>query len=561
MKKLNGIQLAALGALEAGIRVAAGYPGGPVTGVIHSLAEAKRDGNAEDLHVEWSPNEKDAFSTAFGAAMVGQRALAAVKHVGANVAADAIMAAAFSGVRGGLVIALGSDPGGKVSQNEMDERHFAPLFELPMIEPSTPEQARSMARYAFELSETCGTVVLLRLSSVFLTRSEIGETGEAGPADIGTQDGKADGQPGGTLPITIEDRGLFIPRREQLSLGSFILEASRGRNERLAHAKKELETFPFNIIEGDEGAPFGIITTGPTVTKVRDSLMHAAGKFRILCLGVIYPFPESVISRFAEGLEGILVVEELSPFMEEKLLNLRVPVRGKLTGDLPREGALDAKDIGIAIERFLGDDTPVRSFDVRNREHLSTGKAVRWAEGCPVKAGHEALRQALDRMKKPLCIGGVGVVSWGGREPFENLASFCCMGISPSVAAGIYHAGSQYEEIIAVMGDSSFCHSGIQSLMNAVYNRAEITFIIFDNHITAETGRQPNPATGVTITGEDTVTVSLDKLVAACGVESLFKADPFDTHNSRNAILEAVKTEGVSVVLLSAPCPPSCCTG
>ena len=191
-------------------------------------------------------------------------------------------------------------------------------------------------------------------------------------------------------------------------------------------------------------------------------------------------------------------------------------------------------------------------------EHLAPKLRSRWVDGCPIAAGHHGLRAALDRMQDPLCIGGVGVVSWGCAPPLSTLFSPCCLGISPSVVSGMYHAGTDHQELLAVMGDSSFCHSGVQSLMNAVHNRARLTFVIFDNRRTAETeeGGQPNPASP----DPEAPRVSLAALVRACGVDQLSEPDPFDTGAVRDAILHAVAEDRVSVVLLSAGCPAPCCT-
>lgn len=535
--KLNGVEAVARGALESGVSVATGYPGGPITGIIESLARERREG----IHVEWSSNEKEAVACAFGAAMVGKKSLVAIKHVGVNVASDAIMMTAFTGVKGALVIVAGADPGGIVSQNEMDDRYYAPLFMLPMLEPSTPQEALEITRYAFSLSDKYGIVVLLRFSSTFLKFSE--------EVRLGQLPEKEDSP----------DNLRFEPDKEHLSLGTYVLETNRNRHKRLTLAEEELSSSKFNRIEGNQKAILGIITAGPILKRVKEATKCTSKSFKILSLGVVYPFPRSIISEFTKSLERVLVVEEIEPYIEERIQDLNIPIRGKMTGDLPREGSLDQRDIEIGLRRFLGQDVSPRPLAIRSQEHIHANKRTRWAEGCPILSGHQALRQALNKMEDPICVGGVGVVSWGAGEPYKNLISTCCMGISPSVVSGMYHAGTSHQELIAVMGDSSFLHSGIQSLINAVYNKARITFLIFDNHKTAETGSQPNPGTGRTAMAQETVAISLEKLVQACGVKYFFKADPFDTSDCLNKIIKAVKEKEVSVVLLSASCPPICC--
>ena len=416
--RLNGIECIARGALESGVKVVAGYPGGPVTGVTENLAKAKGGG----VHVEWSSNEKDAVACAFGAAVIGARSLVAIKHVGLNVASDAIMMSTFTGVKGGLVIAVGADPGGIVSQNEMDDRYYAALFMLPMLEPATPQEALEMTRYAFSLSEKYGIVVLLRLSSAFLKFSE--------NVQVSSLPGKKDRM----------ENFRFRPNKEHLSLGRYVLETNRNRHKRLAFAGEELNSSEFNKIEGNHNASFGIITSGPILKKIKQATKRISRSFKILSLGIVYPFPRTVISNFVESLKGVLVVEEIEPYIEEKIQYLNIPVRGKISGDLPREGSLETEDIEIGLRRFLGQEVPLRRFEIRSKEHISSNKTVRWAKGCPILAGHRALYQALDKMEDPICIGGVGVVSWGAEEPFKSLVSTCCMGISPSVVSGMYHA-------------------------------------------------------------------------------------------------------------------------
>ncbi len=534
--EISGIRAVARGALEAGVEFAAGYPGGPITGIMAGLfAEA-----SAGLHVEWCPNEKDAVAGAFGAALVGRRALAVVKHVGLSVASDAVTAAAFTGIRGALVVATGADPGGRVSQNEMDERSYAELFMLPMLEPSSPADAVRITRYAFELSERTGAPVLLRVSSAFLRISE-----------------SIPSQPSPTADDR-ERSFRFEPTPERTALGRHILDSNRNRLRRFAHAAAELENAELATVEGDATADLGIVTCGPTLAAVRAAVQSTGTAARILCLRALHPLPERAVASFAAGVERVLVVEEIAPYLEERLARFGIAACGKLTGDLPAQGALDERDVAIALKRMAGEATPPRPFEERRDEHLSPKLVSRWVDGCPIAAGHRGLRAALDRMQDPLCIGGVGVVSWGCAPPLETLFSPCCMGISPSVVSGMYHAGTDHQELLAVMGDSSFCHSGVQSLMNAVHNRARLTFVIFDNRRTAETeeGGQPNPASP----DPEAPRVSLAALVRACGVDQLHEPDPFDTGAVRDTILRAVAEDRVSVVLLSAGCPAPCCT-
>jgi indolepyruvate ferredoxin oxidoreductase alpha subunit len=550
---LDILQATAFGAIKASLKLAAGYPGGPVTGVLDYLVGLRPNG----AHLEWSVDEKTAATTAFGAALSGKRSMVVLKHVGLNVASDTIMNASFSGVQGGFIIVVGGDPGGKVSQNEMDDRYYAPLFQLPLLEPSSPREAYTMTRSAFVISEKYGIPVLLRISSTGL-----GWKQEVDQEEIRPNSNKGEKS----------QRVRFEPEHEQRCLGMTILEASRKRHSRLILVEKdpELERFITTTkpkqrqTDDTDSHSIGIITSGAVSRTVHEAVQDVELPVSILTLGRLYPFPEKAVHHFVRSFKTVLVVEEIEPFIEEKINDLGVTIditiAGKLTGDLPREGSLNEQDIAIALDRIHGNDIPLRPFEKRAEEHIRTFKQLRFAEGCPIKAGHEALQQALRSMEDPICIGDVGVVSWGAVEPFSNLVSVCCMGTSTSVASGLYHAGDSHREIIAVMGDSSFLHSGIQPLINAVYNEARITFLIFDNKKTAETGGQPNPGTGITIEGKATTRISIEALVKACGVSSFFRVDPFDTATSRNTIINATRANQVSVVLLHASCPETCCT-
>ena len=419
-------------------------------------------------------------------------------------------AAAFTGIRGALVIATGADPGGRVSQNEMDERPYADLFMLPMLEPGSPTDAARITRYAFELSERTGAPVLLRVSSALLRISESLPPQPNPRPDDGERSFRYEATP------------------ERTALGRFILDSNRNRQRRFARAGAELASAGLDTVEGDATARLGIVTCGPTLAAVRAAVRSTGTAARILCLRALHPLPERAIASFAAGVERVLVVEEIAPYLEERLARFGIAARGKLTGDLPGQGELDERDVAIALRRMAGETVPPRPFADRRDEHLAPKLRSRWVDGCPIAAGHRGLRAALDRMRDPLCIGGVGVVSWGCAPPFETLFSSCCLGISPSVVSGMYHAGTDHRELLAVMGDSSFCHSGVQSLMNAVHNRARLTFVIFDNRRTAETeeGGQPNPASPA---DPDAPRVSLAALVRACGVGQLHEPDPFDT--------------------------------
>ena len=536
-RSVNGLEAVAWGALDSGVQFVSGYPGGPVTSVLSEISTAR----SPDIHVEWSVNEKEAFAGAYGAALLGRRSLAVMKHVGINVASDAIMNAAFTGIRGGLVGVTGADPGGLVSQHEMDDRFYAPLFMLPMLEPATPQQAYEMVGYAFELSERHGIVVLIRMASAFLTYRDMVEPRKQSRSELG-------GKP-----------ARFVPKPENACLGLYILQASRGRHERFSAACEELAGSGFNAALGSARASCGIITSGPTARKVDEAARSLSMPIAVLRLGIVYPFFRKAVLNFMESFDTILLVEEIEPWLEEKLRDLHARVLGKMSGDLPREGSLSVEDVKIALERVTGRKTPLRPFDQRASEHINTSKTLRWADNCPIRSGHMAFRKALDKLNDPLCIGGVGVVSWGAREPFFNLYGTCCMGISPSVVGGMYHAAANHGRLISVMGDSSFLHSGVQSLMNAVYSGARLTLIIFDNGKTAETGGQPNPGTGVRIDGGEAQRVSLPKLIAACGVKHLFQVDAYDETASTKAICDAADIDDVSVVLLKGDCPSGCC--
>lgn len=532
--KIGGLEGIALGIIESNVDIVTGYPGGPSTSILEELS-------LEDIpHLEWSVNEKQAASLAGGASMVGKRAAVVMKHVGMNVASDAVMGMALNGVQGGLVFFVGDDPGGGESQNEQDTRNYADLFNIPMLEPSSVPEAKEMTEEAFELSERFEVPVIVR----FVKKLKEME----GEIEISERKG-------GEERETHFDEQI----REQFLIGD-VPEKHRRLHDKIRKISENLDELDFNnLLSGREKeSDLGIITSGPVSTFVEEEVKEREVSAPVLKIGTLNPFPSSKVRDFLEPLDKVLVVEEVEPWIQRRVACLAEPeqeIIGKLSGDPPREGALDPGDVKGSIENLI-EGSRVSTQKRKRKE----SKSPYWQniENCPMKKFHGALRRAVDSVNKEVLVtGDTGCSYQGSKEPYETVDSFLCMGASVSMAAGVDIAGFQ-GETVAVMGDSSFLHSGIQSLMNAVYHGADVTFVIFDNQITGETGRQPNPGTGTNLQSEEKDRIEIEKLVEDCNVNECEVVESFEDGKGASVISSFLKKEGVNVIILRNSCPENC---
>ena len=510
---LMGNEAIARGAWEAGVRVAAAYPGTPSTEILESLARYP----AADLYAEWSTNEKVALDVAIGAALTGVRALAAMKHVGLNVAADSLMSQSYVGAHAGLVIVVCDDPGLHSSQNEQDTRLFARFAGVPSLEPSDAQEAHDFAKLAFEISETFDTPVILRSTTrLSHTRSVVLLGSREAPPAKGFVD-----QPTKTVAIPANARRLHpkLAARE-------------------AAIARYLETSPLTRWEkGDKRV--GVVTGSTAYLYVKE----VAPDVSILKLGAAYPLPEATIRAFAASVEQLIVVEELEPVLEKEIRALGLAVEGKKY--FPRCGELSPELVraGLAAAGVVPAAAPLAAFAV---EPMPRPPVL--CAGCPHIATFLALRGLEARVA-----GDIGCYTLAAGEPLRSIDTTICMGASVGNAIGMAAAG-ETKPVVATIGDSTFLHAGIPPLIDAVYNEANITVVILDNGITAMTGGQDHPGTGRTLRGKKTNKVDYEALCRAVGVNWMRRVDPYQLGRLRQTLREAIAFEGVSVVIAERAC-------
>ncbi|MBI3947688.1 MAG: indolepyruvate ferredoxin oxidoreductase subunit alpha [Armatimonadetes bacterium] len=508
---LSGNEAIARGAHEAGVRVAAGYPGTPSTEILENIIQYP------GVYAEWSPNEKVALEVALGAAYGGARALATMKHVGLNVASDPLLTASYTGVNAGLVIVNADDPGMHSSQNEQDNRHYARLAKVPMLEPADSQEAKDFTIRAFALSEEFDTPVLLRTT----TR---------------VNHGKSVVCPG--------ERAEAPPRRFERNLQKYVMVPANAMRrhavveERLARLRELADATDLNRVErGDR--PLGVITAGASYQYVKEVLPEAW----VLKLGLIYPLPEALIREFAARVETLYVVEELDPFLEEQVRALGIPVLGKER--FPRLGELNP---GLVAAGFAG---PRRETAVPPPATDVPARPPVLCPGCPHRGFYQALRKL-----RAIVTGDIGCYSLGALSPLETMDTCVCMGASVGNAIGIRRAQPPDDKrpVVAVIGDSTFVHSGITGLVDAVYNNTPVTVCILDNRTTAMTGGQDHPASGRTLAGAEAPRLDMAGLARAVGVEDVLEVDPYDQEAAERALRYAVQTGKPSVVITNRPC-------
>ena len=509
VRLFSGNEAIARGAFEAGVKVASAYPGTPSTEILENLARY------EGVYAEWAPNEKVAVEVALGASMAGVRSLAAMKHVGVNVAADPIFTASYTGVRGGFVIVTADDPELHSSQNEQDNRHYAVAAKIPMLEPSDSEEAREFTKAAFEMSEKYDTPVFLR------TTTRISHA--KGAVRLGEVSGPA------FPPGFVRDPAKWVMLPQNAKGRHVIVE------ERMRALKELAETFPGNRIEwGDRS--LGIVTAGVSYQYVREAFPDAS----VLKLGMAHPLPERLIREFAAGVSRLVVVEELDPVIEMHVKALGIAVQGKEL--IPIVGELDPR---IVREGIAGGSAPVRPPE------KVPSRPPNLCPGCP----HRGLFYVLSKLKVTVA-GDIGCYTLAALPPLCGMDTCVCMGASIGNAFGMEKALGKAAQgkIVAVIGDSTFIHSGITGLIDIVYNRGASTVIILDNRTTAMTGAQENPATGMTLQEDPTHRLDLPGLCRSIGVEHVYTVNPHDMAQTEAVLRRELAREAPSVVITEAPC-------
>ena len=514
---LLGNAAVARGAYEAGVRVVASYPGTPSTEITECMATY----DANEVYVEWSPNEKVAAEVAIGASIGGARAMSCCKHVGLNVMADPVFTMSYIGVNGGLVFCVADDPGMHSSQNEQDSRHYAKASKIMMLEPSDSGECKEFTRLAFSLSEQFDTPVLLRLSTRVSHSQSLVELSDR--ADVPLKEYEKNIEKFVMMPACAKKRHVEVEKR-------------------VAALHAFAEKTDLNKIE-DNGSKIGVISAGIAYMYAKEAL---GDRVNYLKLGMVYPLPEKLIRDFAAKCDKVYCIEELDPILEEHCRSLGISVIGKISN--PDDFSLLGEYTPAMIKKAVfGEASPEGAA-------LSEPIPVRppvMCAGCPHRGTFYVLK------KLGLTVSGdIGCYTLGAVAPLASVDTTVCMGASVSAALGMAKArGKEFnKKLVSVIGDSTFMHSGITGLVDIVYNKGANTVIILDNSITGMTGHQDNPTTGKTIRGEATKQVNLITLCKAVGVERVVVCDPFDVKKFEQVVKEEVAADEPSVIIAQRPC-------
>ncbi len=510
MKSLMlGNEAVARGLFEAGVKVVSSYPGTPSTEITECVAKYK------EIDAEWAANEKVATEVAIGACVAGARSFTAMKHVGLNVAADPLFTLSYTGVNGGMVIAVADDPGMHSSQNEQDSRNYAKGAKVPMLEPSDSQEAKDFTKLAYELSEQFDTPFLLRLSTRVSHSQSLVEL-----CDREERENK---------PYE-KDVNKYVMMPGMAKKRHVVVE------DRLQQLMQYAETAGINSVEYRD-KKIGVITSGIAYEYAKEALPDAS----FLKLGMVHPLPEKLIRSFAAEVDTLYVIEELDDFIESFVRKIGISnVHGKDIFSL--QGELD---VAIIREKILGIQPAFKAL----KETIPVRPPV-LCPGCP----HRGIFYVLNKLKLHVS-GDIGCYTLGAMAPLSSIDVCVCMGASVSGSHGIYKADPELsKKTVAVIGDSTFIHSGITGLINVAYNQGASTVIILDNSITGMTGHQQNPTTGYTLKGDPTVSVNLEKLVQAIGIRRVQVVDPFDLEACEKAVREETAAEEPSVIIARRPC-------
>ena len=524
---MSGNEAIARGAWEAGVRFASAYPGTPSTEILENMARYQQ------IRSQWSVNEKTALEAALGASLGGVRALCAMKHVGLNVAADPLFSSSYTGVNAGLVIVTADDPGCHSSQNEQDNRYYAQAAKLPLIEPSDSQEALDFTKRAFELSEEYDTPVLLRVT----TRIAHGKS-----------------------PVATSPRTEATAPTYERTMTKYVLVPAVARprhaavEERLARLQAYAQSSRMNRIEWGSHK-LGIISSGAAYQYAREVLGDAASYLK---LGMSYPFPDALVRSFTAQVEQVIVIEELEPFIEQAVRAMGMGPERRIEGKslIPRTGELDSRTVALSLAPALvaakGGHTDL-SAPGREAEQV-VGRPPMFCAGCP----HRGVFYELAKL--PVMVSGdIGCYALGATPPFSAMDTCIDMGASISAGLGFQTAldilrPDKPARTIAVIGDSTFFHSGMTGLLDAAYNDVGVITIILDNRITAMTGHQENPGSGFALSGAPAREAQIAAIVRAVGIELVQTVDPFDLAQVREAVAVAMGNPGPSVIIARGPC-------
>jgi indolepyruvate ferredoxin oxidoreductase alpha subunit len=567
-----GNEALALGALKAGVNLVSGYPGTPSSEVVECVSAQIKARDLAGVHVEWSSNEKVALEVGAGAAFAGARALVTMKQVGLNVAADALLSLPYLGVRGGLVLVVADDPGPISSQTEQDTRQFAAFAKIPVFDPATPEESFEMIQDAFELSERHNTPVIVRPTTRVSHGAALVDTEFCYTPHV-------------IAGFERTARWVVLPRRAYLGHLEIL--------ERLPQIAAEFSTSSYNSVEStgaaatdavattDAATPprIGIASNGISYAYLRDALLQLGtpNPLRLFKVGTPFPFPETRALEFLEDLDGILVLEELEPVIERELIqvagkyHLPVKIYGRLTGDasLAGENSVDIfveKITAFLESRFSPNvaSDPRDPSDPRDLSDISDptppdipARPPVLCAGCPHRASYYAVKTAMAG-RKAVFSADIGCYTLGNALPLDMVDTNICMGGGFTIPQGMHWAQPDVHHF-GFLGDSTFFASGLTGVANAVYNQAKITLCVLDNSITAMTGSQPHPGTGIRMSFDATQkdaenALRIPAILQALGVQFVEEVNPFELEKAIEVIRAAANYDGVSAIVFKAPC-------
>ncbi|HIE23795.1 MAG TPA: indolepyruvate ferredoxin oxidoreductase subunit alpha [Candidatus Korarchaeota archaeon] len=540
VEALLGNEAIVRGAIEAGLDVAAAYPGTPSTEIGETLSTiAKQVG----LYFEWSTNEKVAAEVVIAAAWSGLRAMTSMKHVGLNVASDALFTLAYAGTKGGLVIVNAGDPSAHSSQNEQDNRYYAVSMGLPMLEPYNSQEAKDYTKEAFELSERYGIP--------FIVRTTTRVSHSRGPVLLGEiKEGRG--------------KGNFKPERfdQYLQVGAIARKNHKILLEKLERIEKEAgKDQKFFKLEGDESSSLGIITSGISYSYAWEALKRLELKVRLLKLGLTFPFPKDIVSDFIKELETLIVIEELEPFLEMQAKALakdcapELKILGKLTGHFPRVAEYTPRIVVEVLAKITSKTSPLNIQEIERRSKSAFEKVPSrppvLCPACPHRATGYSVRRATSG-RPTIYVGDIGCYALLFQKPFEVEHITHAMGSSMGFSNGFSLATDQ--PVVTLIGDSTFFHAGIPALINAVHNKHSFVAIILDNRITAMTGHQSHPGVPIDAMGEEAPMIDIGKLVRSMGIEYVKEIDPYNFKEMERAIREALDRKDLSVIIAKREC-------
>ncbi|MDR0817398.1 MAG: indolepyruvate ferredoxin oxidoreductase subunit alpha [Clostridiales Family XIII bacterium] len=533
-KLLTGNEAVARGAWEAGLVFASAYPGTPSTEILESLAEYK-----DDLYCEWAPNEKVAMEAAIGASIAGVRSLAAMKHVGVNVAADPLFTFSYTGVTGGMLLVSADDPGLHSSQNEQDNRNYAGAARILMLEPSDSEEAKEFVKIGFELSERFDTPVLLRMTTRVCHSKSIVTLGERRPVAAVTYEKDIAKYVMTPANARVKRQKLIGRLKDELSYAN---DEAVSAGVNMVIPADPAAALPAVPVGAKEGGRIGVVTSGIAFQYASDAFGPAASYLK---LGLTWPVPIGLIREFAATVDHLYVVEELDPYLETAMNAAGIEATGKEL--IPEWDELNTDIVRRAVFGLTNDTI---SSDI---EPVSRPPSL--CAGCP----HRGLFWGLTKRKNTMITGDIGCYTLGSAPPLSAMDTCFCMGGSISAGHGASKAFAQSgsdKRVVSLIGDSTFFHSGITSLMDIAYNNGDAISIILDNRITAMTGQQQNPGTGYTLMGDAAPEADIKAICIALGIgeENISVIDPNDLTQVDDALDKAYASDRASVIITRSPC-------